>query len=175
MVAQWFYPKDLKELIAKLEAEGNLRREPLKHMNRSIFVVFFMTIVISCILFFEGLLVGLTAFISLSIINLFVVRFQFKYIKAFIYGEKQKAIIKDFKIQEFRRVIPNRDIHCERLFDGRKIVIPAILYSRIEDYGIQVGDEVTLYYSDTPAMYAALDIDLFKQDFCLRKDLMEKN
>ena len=39
MIAELFYPKELKDIIHKLEAEDNLRRDPLNAFNKGIIVV----------------------------------------------------------------------------------------------------------------------------------------
>ena len=175
MITEWFYPKELKEIIADLEAQGNLRREPLKPLNTSTHVMCILALIMAITIYFnDGIIAALITIISFYAITAFIVRYQFKYLKAYIYGEKQKVIIKKIKANEFGRAIPNSNIYCERLSDGVKITIPSVNNTGLKTMKLNIGDEINIYYSDTHKMHAVINSDLFKKEYCLRKDLMDQ-
>lgn len=175
--AELFYSRELKNIITDLEGEQNLRREPLHDLNVQINIMLGITVVISFLMLVtEGKIVALiAAAIILGFIK-FCVHFYLKYYKAFIYGEKQKFIVEKIKNCNYRvyTSVPLFSLICTRVKDGKKVKTTCIAWKAIEMCGIEKGKEITLYYSDDHKMYPAVDAELFKQAFCLRKDLMDE-
>ena len=173
MIAKLFYPKELKEIIAKLDAENNLRTEPLFWLNRIIFVYLCLFHLTSFIIFIaDGLVYACTAFVVFNFVIYLLLKSHFKQMKAYIYGDKQKAVIKNLKVNEFLRRIPNMKMTCESLESGEKIVIPWVQTHWIKAQGLKVGDEITVYYAPGHKMHPATDTERDKQYLCLRKDLV---
>ena len=173
MIAKLFYPRELKEIIAKLDTQNNLRTEPLFWFNRIIFVYLSLFHSMSFIIFIvDGFIYAGTAFVVFNFVIYLLLKSHFKQMKAYIYGEKQKAVIKNLKVNEFLRKIPNMKMTCELLESGEKIVIPWVRTNWIKAQGLKVGDEITVYYARGHKMHPATDTEGDKQYLCLREDLM---
>lgn len=173
MIAELFYPNELKKIIRDLEAEGNLRREPLDMLNKFINIMFVFAVIIALLSFQDGgVILSLIFLLLFIVINIIVVRSQFKYFEAFIYGQKQKVVVRKIKTKEFLRTIPNSNIYCERLSDGKKIIIPRISNNAIKGSGISIGKKIVIYDTDHHAVHAIPNMDIFIKQFCLRKDFI---
>ena len=173
MIAKLFYPRELKEIIAKLDTQNNLRTEPLFWFNRIIFVYLSLFHSMSFIIFIvDGFIYACTAFVVFNFVIYLLLKSHFKQMKAYIYGKKQKAVIKNLKVNEFLRKIPNMKMTCELLESGEKIVIPWVRTNWIKAQGLKVGDEITVYYARGYKMHPATDTEGDKQYLCLREDLM---
>ncbi len=178
MIAELFYPRELKEIVADLEAKNNLRCEPLDQLNRFIYVMTLLTLSIGGIaLFADGLIVSLVVILIGYLMTLSVLRTHLKFFKAYIFGERQEFMVEKIKTLEFGRLftsIPNLNVYCKRLSDGKKVKIPFLRQDGLKECNIDLGAKIILYYSDTTKLYPASDTNLFKKEFCLRSDLMEK-
>ena len=173
MIAKLFYPRELKEIIAKLDAENNLRTEPLFWLNRIIFVYLALLHLTSFVIFIaDGFVYAGTAFVVFNFVIYLLVKAHFKQMKAYIYGKKQKAVIKNLKVNGFLRIVSNIKITCESLENGEKIILPRVQKNWITAQGLKVGDAITVYYAPGHKMHPAIDTEVDKQYLCLRKDLM---
>ncbi len=176
-LAEFFYPRELKNIITDLEGEQNLRREPLHILNVQINIVLsFMAVICLLMLVIEGKIAAFIAAIIMVCIIKFCIHFNLKYYKAFIYGEKQKFLIEKMETSSFRLYTSNPVIntYCVRLSDKKKVKMPFLSLDMLKESNVKIDEIATLYYSEKHKIYPAVDTDLFKQEFCLRKDLMNE-
>ncbi len=168
MVAQWFYPKDLKDLIAKLEAEDNLRRELLKHMNIEIIVILIISLVL-LFLSYQTHSMGV-AFISLIsfLTAFFAASFRAKKYKPYIYGLKKKGVILNIENSYYYSRMSIKDEETEKIIRTPNLN----LEKELQEQDFQ--DKAIMFYFLPNKLHdmAMPDIQEVKEIYCLRKDLM---
>lgn len=171
MVAQWFYPKDLKELIANLEAEGNLRREPLKYMNIEIIVI----LAFSFILLF---LAHNTQSMGIALISLFSFLLAFfaasirarKY-KAYIYGLKKKGVILNVENSFYYSRVSIKAAESQKTI--RSPILN--LNSQMNKKNLE-GTTISFYALQNKSHNTFMpNLSEVKKAYCLRKDLMNES
>ncbi len=168
MIAELFYPMELKKIIRELEEADNLRQEPLKEFNKGVVLIFWLC--------FLGVVVSLSsadyhsvAFFSfLSIIAMyFYTRDFLKKYKTLYKGGKSSAVIVSIKYRYFLNTVVTLE-----LINGNKTSarFPLILK---ENHKFKRGSEVAVYLLGEGKGYALPDIPVVKYYYCLRKDLMK--
>ncbi len=174
-IAELFYPKELKEIIRELEAENNLRHEPLERLNKFIVYVCYGTISSLTLLVFigDGFIPSAIIFSILLLLFSYLVRFYSKYFIAYKIGDIHEVVIIKIIRNEFIRVFPNSNIICERLSDQKRFIIPRIINSDISKLNLHIGDKIKVYASEKSWKHAVADIHEFKLTYCLQRDLID--
>lgn len=116
MIAELFYPKELKEIIRKLEDEDNLHREPLWLFDREIVIFLFVAIVTVLTIISDGEVVfGSLCLILLALLLRSFVKSKIKRFKAYVFGDRYEVVIK--------RIIRNKKIYCYRSADPSESIV----------------------------------------------------
>jgi hypothetical protein len=175
MIAELFYPRELKEVIAELWQENNLRHKPLKQLNRNIYI-FWSTLVFFSIIGFlgGGVLPAVIGFLLSYLMLQPLYHDMFKYCLAYAKGELHEGTIAKINTNDIPRVFTNCNIDCERLSDKKKFRMSRIFQKNIEKTGLTVGQKIKFYALEKNKRHAIPDLQAFKLAFCLRKDLMEE-
>ncbi len=174
MIAELFYPKELKEIIRKLEAEDNLRREPLEELDKLIYLSIFMFCALVLVVFWSsGGVPALISVIVFTLITIRIARCHYAYLRPYALGEEKLVTVIDFKVREFRRGIPNKDIICELDSLSKRLIIPAITNIVIEKWGVSIGDNISVYHCPK-SKYIISNKDEFKKQYCIRRDLIKE-
>ncbi len=165
-IAELFYPRELKEIIRKLEAEDNLRREPLDPYNReTILIVLVYSIVIPSSLL-EGEYIG---FIILAIMHYFLFMWFRKLSNqrffSYCSGASKTVLVENIKFR-----VPMNVLITYKIKESG-VVKTVRLPSYLKRAKLLKGQELTFYCLDDGD--GMPDIPIFKHHFCLRKDLMK--
>lgn len=165
-IAEFFYPKELKEIIRTLDAEGNLRREPLGQYNKD--GAFMMVAVTAMVIvnFLSGNFIeSVCGCIFYYGIDRFHFKGEFKRFSAYCSGSPQTVLVTNIKFRFPLNVL----ITYETKETG--IVNTIRLPSYLKRAKLLKGQELTFYCLDDGV--GMPDIPIFKHHLCLRKDLME--
>ena len=171
MIAEWFYPKDLKEIIRDLEAEDNLRREPLEELNKELRLMLFMTLFSIFIAWFNGTIIDLL-FVPLFIVVVLYIFINTKMdkFKAYIYGTQEQGKVIQVSYAYFKNTI----IRVSRLSDDASLKLNRLGLLVKAEHGLQVGKDIFFYEIEGSSILPMPDIHVVKKYYCLRKDLMDQ-
>ena len=175
MLAEFFYPTELKKMIRNLEAADNLRRDPLKYFNLVILIFLIWSCVAILILVNSGLIGFFLALFSIWVLFFPDLLASYQMIRAYVAGEKQKVKVIKFYPRTIRFHGPLFSVKCQRIEDGKIIKVPWISGACLTKNNINVGDEIFVYYSDDHGNCASPDIDDVKKELCLRKNLIHED
>ncbi|PCI55421.1 MAG: hypothetical protein COB36_07300 [Alphaproteobacteria bacterium] len=171
MIAEWFYPKELKEIIRDLEAQGNLRREPLVMLNyETMFMICVIAISVAIVTNSDGVLTGIAIFILMSCSLFLNNYFIFTKFKVYIYGTSKSGFI-DKITYKYRRntviylIIPDAQKKRKTARIGKIIG---------EKHGVKIGRKIQFFEIDSKWLLPMPDIHIVKEYYCLRKDLMDQ-
>lgn len=171
MIAELFYPKELKRIIRDLEAKGNLRREPLDVLNKGLVLVIYVTVfTTAAAVHAEGFLSGVGMFVLMSPFLFLIPYLRNNKFKAYVYGSKRQGAISKITYRYFQETI----IHIILSGDQKKIKTARIGRIIGLRQKIRVGQEIGFFESEDKWVRPMPDIYEVKKYYCLRKDLMEK-
>lgn len=173
MIAELFYPNELKKIIRDLEAEGNLRREPLDVLNKGVVLIVCITVITTTsAVYTEGLLSGVGMFILMSTFLFLIPYLRNNKFKAYVYGSKKHGIISKITYRYFQETI----IQITRDVDQKKVNTERIGKVVGLRKNIRVGQKIKFFEADNKKRLLMPDILEVKKYYCLRKDLMgDKN
>lgn len=98
MITELFYPKEMKELIAKYRAEGTLNEEAVKHFNRNSYTCIVVCIVAAILLYSSNHLIGIAFIIATPLLAFYENKRLFeKNILAYSYGKKTKLHVEKMR------------------------------------------------------------------------------
>ncbi len=170
MIAELFYPKELKEIIRDLEAKNNLRREPLKKLNKELNYMFSQICLLLLCTLFSGTIIEMLFYILFYVILSYIlVKDRMHKLKSYIYGKKENGTIIQIKHAYFRNTI----IRVSRLSDGNNIRLNRLDLLIKDFHGVQVGKDISFYETAEKFILPMPDITIVKEYYCLRKDLMD--
>lgn len=165
MIAELFYPKELKEIIADLLLENNLRREPLEALEKDINVMTVIMILCVGIFLHSGGIFDAFFMVCLSLILMFVqVRLKTKRFKAYVLGERYKA--------QITSCAQNKWIKCKTIPDGKILFSWPLEYFVPIGANLKKGETIYMYHNAKENTHPMPDFFMAKRKFCLRKDLM---
>ncbi len=171
MVAQWFYPKDLKDLIAKLEAEDNLRREPIQRFNRVLWFMFFLVILGALIILSSDGAVLAFVWILMGIFVIWMSReARFHEFKQYLIGSVHEGVIKKISYHPFQ----STTITCVHSDNNASIKLQRLEGTLSAKHGVEVGNTIKFYEHPSVKAKPMPDIYIVKRFYCLRKDLMNE-
>lgn len=158
-----FWPKEIKELVKKYEAEGTLNQNAISYLTHQTYVVYAVAFVFICILLYENYL-----FIPLVVaLGPFIVWFDLKLcfhrnLAAYTNGERRKVEV----IKPTQSLYPmqwiyynDKDAEGEIAIGGRPMIV--------EEQLPRKGDEIFIYQDAYKKHLAMPDIDYIKQVYSL--------
>ncbi len=167
--AKYFYPRDFKNAIAKLESEKNLRYEPLKELNLSIAIYLTLTIILtSLLLVSDSVIVALAGMCLCALIFTYVIKIQLSYLYLYLFGSSTRVVVKKIKTRELRYITPNKDLICETVSSSEKVIAYDIAYTFIQNMNITVGDKINVIHISGQKRVSP-DSNEFREKYCLRK------
>jgi hypothetical protein len=177
MIAEIFYPKELKDIIADLRAKDDLNEEALHFYNFYGFKIAAIFLVISCFLILvDERLVGISVLILIPVFCMIDLRsFYFKSFAAYLYGTKKSGVLKKNKLTFHGRAC-GRVFFCQESNNlNSDLVIIGLIYTPRKDvyYASRypaIGDTVYYYHSNKGAMPCFHNI---MRKYCLSKSMIE--
>ncbi len=171
MITELFYPKELKDIIRKLEAEDNLRREPLEKLDKLLlyFAIFSLFLVISAYSQ-DGFFWGSLMLLLCCVVIWLVVNQTIKVFKAYIYGSIHRGIITKINYHYYQSI----SIQCSGLSDEAKVWLLRIAKVPTTADEIKVGNEISYFYAREYNTHKVPNLTNINRYNCLRKDLMKE-
>ena len=178
MIAELFYPKELKDVVADLCAKGDLNEKALKNLNAqtvpfSILFLIFTGVLVAAygLLGFSFLLIIAPVFISTEFI--LIRRSYFKNMAPYLLGEKKRGIIVDSYYINPR--FPTRVIKVKSQETGKIIKIsPGAIWSKRSGHSApRVGEAINFYEGNNKKYGVVPDCRSVKECFCLMRSLVE--
>lgn len=171
MIAEWFYPKGLKKIIADLVAEENLHRKPLEELNKGLMLMFYITIIITvAAVYSEGFLSGASMFMIMICLLFLHGYLNYCKFKVYIYGAKRTGTIEQIEYRYRQQTI----LYIRKIDDRQTIKTARIGMIKGLKQNIKIGQKIQFFEVDSKWLLPMPDIHVVKKYYCLRKDLMEK-
>ena len=171
MIAEWFYPKELKKIIADLVAEENLHRKPLEELNKGLMLMFYMTVITTvAAVYSEGVLSGVSMFMLMICLLFLHGYLNYCKFKVYIYGTSRSGFIDKIGYRYFQETI----LYIRKIDDRQTIKTARIGRIPRLRQNIRIGQKIEFFEVDNKWLLPMPDIHIVKEYYCLRKDLMEK-
>ncbi len=163
MIAELFYPRELKEIVADLRAKGNLNENALYFLNRHIYIHAMAWIFLLSFLFTISLIVLMVGVVFAFFLISYDARDTFnRYLIPYLHNVAHIGKIKNITYNRFGGIkihvfieLANKDCETEFLSDWRKI--PAL----------QKGDELAIFMNPKRKNSAMPDHPYFKDRYSL--------
>lgn len=168
MLTELFWPKEMKELVAKYRTEGTLNKPAVHNMNDNIRKHLIIGFTLSLIMFFAASYeIGILIAIAVPIVVKMDIYSLFKrQIAVYSIGEKMTATVKSFGTGLYGTQLMNYEVHAEpKSFAGRMWIGNAPRLKE-EDYPAR-GDSMAVFFDKKGKYKAMPDIDYLKQCYCL--------
>ena len=165
MLAELFYPKELKKIIADLRAENDLNEEAYSLLQYQIYLRLILMPLLA-ILFFYHLKqheASIVAIILLLGIWYDMHRYYKSYIGSYILGQRKEALV----IKQVPMTFLRKKILAEDITTGKNIVIGPLREFWKNPKCPQSGTKI-FYYQDNQEHFKPMpDIDFIKKRYCL--------
>lgn len=182
MIAELFYPKELKEIFADLRAKGDLNEDALKEIKKNVWFSFICSAVISLIILVKNsFLISFIFFICFGLFGCFlslrraVHMFAVPYTKGKIY----RGTIKSARYgKDYNPSAPTGwRIDYSFLNDNGDVIrgqSDVILKEHIGSYVSKNGEEILVYlHPHNPKKHGIFISEYFKK-YCLSKSLINE-
>ncbi len=178
MIAELFYPKELKEIIADLRAKVDLNEGALANLNMNVYVCIFFNLLFIGISFylFDWNLAALIATASVLINILFIYwvvkRVFFQKMAAYVYGQKVMAtVIKSCATGVGPRSSGSMLVYSEEL--KKEVVVGPLAKTDLRIKYPKKGDTVLVYYSNLEKFNSVIGIKYFEENYCLSNSILQ--
>ena len=182
MVIELFYPKKMKDAIDELRSKDDLNEEVLKSLNRSAYLLFFLTVILSYAWLFKEIFYpykGLEApLLFCTITTLYypfhLLRVWRNCMASYVYGEKTDGVVvRVFYILHGGVVIYVRNESMNNTIHKIHSAYPITLF---KIYQLpEKGSEISYYSSSNNKYKPNPHIRILLQNNCLKKSLFESN
>jgi hypothetical protein len=176
MIAELFWPKEMRELVAKLRAEDKLNEQALKSYNGTVYISLFVFVLCSVLLFDSSNLLALILVIIFVIAFYWTIRHEFKKSwQPYTRGECLKAKVTMSGENRSFWVYPRIQKVYAVLVSNSKV---GVVINAYIDAGYREGElpdcgEVMGVWVDSATEYAMPDIDYIKRKYCLDKTKLD--
>ncbi len=172
-IAELFYPRELKEMIAELRAQDDLNEAALIYLNKIIIICLFISIfVFFFLVFFESFIFAVILTCLVIFLSVREIGFHVSVFKTMVYGTVVKCRIDEIKIIEFIRFFPHCKIHCS--YEDKDLVIKKVPMEIVNSNELQKDHEISVWWSELDGCEPVLNIPEVMQTHCLRKYPAEK-
>ena len=173
LIAQFFYSRRLRVIIRELEAQNNIRYEPLKIYN--VFMNFMLIgLVFICPIVFvsDGVFGTIFTFLFIAGMIFWLKYYQDNSLLAFAKGQRIKAEIVKMQYQSM-----SKDTHlwCKRKDTGNVVKMVPLFTNRYEHEGVGMHKKVSIFQSPANKKFYILDIPSVRHANCIRKDFIQEN
>jgi|GEM_PF-3291537 len=179
MIAELFYPKELKEVIADLRAKDDLNGEALRTLNWPIDVIIFPLFVVNIFFLFKqihaptvGYEVPIFNALLLVVYMPFYVRGLWRtYHASYIFGKKTKGTISN--ITFFVAGITYFDVTNNQTYENHRVCTAGPITFRHPPYLTKIGDKISYYLMDNKRYHPNPDIYEYMKKHCLKTSLLK--
>lgn len=163
MIAEIFYPKEMKNHISTLRADGDLNEYSLQQYNKQIYIAL---IIIALALW---LCLGIHPIIYFLLCLTLPTGFYFysrwfyaTHMRPYLKGEKATGIVSNYTFYRHHA-------QCHFEVNGTKYKMPKIMLWNNKASRPEVGQKIQIYLSADRNGYAMPNISPFTKLFCLQK------
>jgi len=174
MIAEIFYPNELKNIVQDLRVDDDLNEDALKTLNEQNNSMFIILLMLTALVFLgEGVLTGIVftilAFLIFSVYYIWMIRRNyFRKMGVFIFGEERQCVVSQIHyLGRFlsRAVVTVKDIENNKVFK----LMPGSIWGNKYYYPPKVQDVISYYYTQNKNYGAMPSTYEVKKHFCLLK------